>query len=85
MEGPSAMMAPGETGLIDDEIRQSTLVRAGIEEVYDAIATAGGLDGWFTTGAEVDARPAGSDTSRHRPPARRSRQPSGSPGRAWAA
>jgi len=66
MRDPSAMTAPGEPGLIDDEIRQSTLVRAGIEEVYDAIATAGGLDGWFTTGAEVDARPAGSIVFRWR-------------------
>jgi len=49
-----------QPGQIPDEIRQSTLVRAGIEQVYDAIGTARGLDGWFTTGAEVDARPAGS-------------------------
>jgi len=61
------MMPPGEPGLIDDAIRQSTLVRAGIEEVYDAIATARGLDGWFTSGAEVDARPAGSIVFRWHP------------------
>src|SRR5262249_4510802 len=36
-----------------------TLVRAEPERVYDAIATSEGLDGWFTTGADVDARPGG--------------------------
>jgi len=37
-----------------------TLVRATPERVYDAIATAKGLDGWFTKGASVDTRPGGS-------------------------
>lgn len=41
------------------DIRHSTLVRAPRERVYDGIATAEGLDGWFTDGAEVDARPGG--------------------------
>lgn len=41
-------------------ITQSTLVRAPAEEVYQALTTASGLDGWFTTGASVDARPGGS-------------------------
>ncbi len=50
--------------LIDDEIRYSTLVRAPIEKVYDGIATAAGLDGWFTNGASVDARPGGEIVSR---------------------
>jgi uncharacterized protein YndB with AHSA1/START domain len=36
-----------------------TLVRAEAERVYDAFATAEGLDGWFTSGAGVDARPGG--------------------------
>jgi uncharacterized protein YndB with AHSA1/START domain len=45
--------------LIDLEIRVATLVRAAPERVYDGIATAAGLDGWFTTGATVDARPGG--------------------------
>lgn len=44
---------------IDDEIRYASLVRAPIEAVYDGIATAQGLDGWFTQSAEVDARPGG--------------------------
>ena len=44
---------------IAEPIRHATLVRAAPERVYAAIATAGGLDGWFTTGAEVDARPGG--------------------------
>lgn len=47
------------TRLIDEEIRYSTLVKAPPETVYDGIATARGLDGWFTAGAEVDARPGG--------------------------
>ena len=45
--------------LLDAEIAHAALVRAPREEVYDAFATARGLDAWFTTGAEVDARPGG--------------------------
>ena len=45
--------------LIDAEIKQKTLVRADPEQVYDAFATAEGLDGWFTVGAEVEARRGG--------------------------
>ena len=45
--------------LIDAEIKQKTLVRADPERVYDAFATAEGLDGWFTVGAEVEARQGG--------------------------
>ena len=45
--------------LINDEIRYATLVRAPIDRVYDGIATAAGLDGWFTSGATVDARAGG--------------------------
>ena len=44
---------------IDDMIIQSTLVRAKPESVYDAITTAEALDGWFTEGAEVEARAGG--------------------------
>lgn len=47
------------SALIDDKIRYATLVRASPERVYDGIATADGLDGWFTKGASVDARPGG--------------------------
>jgi uncharacterized protein YndB with AHSA1/START domain len=47
------------TKLINDEIRYATFVCASAERVYDGIATAAGLDGWFTVGAEVEARPGG--------------------------
>ncbi len=52
------------TNMIDAEIRQTTLVRATPEEAYDALATGEGLDAWFTSGSEVDARPGGSITFR---------------------
>jgi uncharacterized protein YndB with AHSA1/START domain len=45
---------------LDMEIRYAILVRAPRERVYDGIATAAGLDGWFTVGAEVDPLPGGS-------------------------
>ncbi len=44
---------------LDTAISHATLVRAPRERVYDAFTTAKGLDGWFTTGASVDARPGG--------------------------
>jgi uncharacterized protein YndB with AHSA1/START domain len=44
---------------LDLEVKQSVYVRAPREKVYDAFATAEGLDGWFTRGARVDARPRG--------------------------
>ncbi|HEV2130576.1 MAG TPA: SRPBCC domain-containing protein [Longimicrobiaceae bacterium] len=47
------------TPLLPDGIRHAVLVRAERERVYDALTTAAGLDGWFTTGATVDARPGG--------------------------
>ncbi len=47
------------TPLFPGEIRHAVLVRAEPERVYDALTTAAGLDGWFTTGAAVDARPGG--------------------------
>ena len=37
----------------------ATLVRAPRERVYHALTQAEHLDAWFTTGAEVDARPGG--------------------------
>jgi len=49
---------------IDEKVSFSILVRAKPEGVYDAIATAGGLDEWFTTGASVDARRGGQITFR---------------------
>jgi len=41
------------------EARQSVFVRATRERVCDAFATAEGLDGWFTRGSRIDARPGG--------------------------
>ncbi|MHA2322495.1 MAG: SRPBCC family protein [Candidatus Thorarchaeota archaeon] len=52
------------TELIDVEVKQTTLVRAKPEDVYDALTTGEGLDAWFTVGSEVDARPGGSITFR---------------------
>lgn len=46
-------------GQIGASIKQETLVRAPVAEVYRALTTAEGLDGWFTTGSTVDARPGG--------------------------
>lgn len=40
-------------------IRHEVLVRAPRRRVWDALTTREGLDGWFTQGAEVDARPGG--------------------------
>jgi len=45
--------------IIDEKVVFNTLVRAEPGVVYDAMTTAAGLDGWFTTGASVDARPGG--------------------------
>ena len=47
------------TEIIAEKIQCATFVRAPRERVYDGIATAEGIDGWFTTGATVDARPGG--------------------------
>jgi uncharacterized protein YndB with AHSA1/START domain len=44
---------------LDLEARQSVFIRAPRETVYDAFATAEGLDAWFTRGSRVDARPGG--------------------------
>jgi glutathione S-transferase len=43
----------------DVEAKHSEFIRAPREKVYDAFATAEGLDAWFTRGARVDARPGG--------------------------
>ncbi len=45
--------------ILDLEIRHSVLVKAPPERVYDGIATAEGLDGWFTSGATVRAQSGG--------------------------
>jgi uncharacterized protein YndB with AHSA1/START domain len=47
------------TTKLDVEAKHSEFIRAPREKVYDAFATAEGLDGWFTRGARVDARPGG--------------------------
>ena len=41
------------------EINHAVFVRAAPEVVYDAFTTSDGLDGWFTSGAQVDPRPGG--------------------------
>ena len=52
------------TKLIEQEIRQTTLVRAEPEKVYDGIASAEGLNAWFTHNSELDPRPGGTITFR---------------------
>ena len=39
--------------------RHATFIRAPAQRVYDLIATASGLDSWFTTGATVEPRAGG--------------------------
>ena len=46
------------------EIRHSVFLRAEPERVYDAMTTAEGLDGWFTSGTVSDPRPGGEMTWR---------------------
>ena len=41
------------------EVTHTEFIKAPRERVYDAFATADGLDGWFTRGSRVDARPGG--------------------------
>jgi uncharacterized protein YndB with AHSA1/START domain len=41
------------------EVRRKTLIRAPRDAVYELFASAAGLDSWFTTGAELDARAKG--------------------------
>lgn len=45
--------------VLDVDILHSTLIRAEPEKVFDAFTTAEGLDGWFTSGAEVDPHTGG--------------------------
>lgn len=47
------------TQLLDVAIEHKVLVRADRARVYDAFTTAAGLDGWFTVGSTVEARPGG--------------------------
>ncbi|MEM9555987.1 MAG: SRPBCC domain-containing protein [Acidobacteriota bacterium] len=47
-------------------VEHSTYIEAPPADVYRLLATGEGLDSWFTTGAEVDARPGGSITFRWR-------------------
>ena len=47
------------TTKLEVEVNQSVFIKAPRQKVYDAFATAEGLDGWFTRGARVDARPGG--------------------------
>ena len=44
---------------IDVEAKHSVLIMAPREKVYDAFATADGLNAWFTEGARIEARPGG--------------------------
>ena len=44
---------------LDLEVKHSTFIRAPREKVYDAFATADGLNAWFTTAAKIDPRPGG--------------------------
>ena len=44
---------------IKGELNWATLVRAPIEQVYDAFATGEGQDGWWTDGATIEAWPGG--------------------------
>ena len=41
------------------KVRFDTIVRAEPEKVFDAIATAEGLDAWFTSGTTLEARAGG--------------------------
>jgi len=45
--------------VVDAAIEHAVFVRAAPEAVYDALATAEGLDGWFTRGANVNAYAGG--------------------------
>ena len=45
--------------MFDTAIEHKVLIKAQRENVFDAMTTAEGLDGWFTQGSEVDRRPGG--------------------------
>lgn len=44
---------------IANEVKRSVFIKAPRERVYDAFATAEGLDAWFTRASAVDPRPGG--------------------------
>ncbi|MFN7989308.1 MAG: GNAT family N-acetyltransferase [Thermoanaerobaculia bacterium] len=48
-----------ERGLRPERVETKVLVKAPPERVWQAIASAEGLDGWFTSGTTLDARPGG--------------------------
>ena len=50
---------PGSRRLRSERVEAKVLVKASPERVWEALASGPGLDGWFTTGASVDARPGG--------------------------
>ena len=41
-------------------IRHAVKIHAEAEQVYNAFTTPEGLDGWFTSGSQIDPRPGGS-------------------------
>lgn len=45
--------------VVREHLSTSILIRTAVDRVYDALTTVEGLNGWFTDGAEVDARPGG--------------------------
>lgn len=51
---------------LDIEVRYAVTVHAPGTAVYDALTVPEQLDGWFTTGSEIDARPGGHITFRWR-------------------
>jgi len=50
---------PAGRRLRSERVETRVLVKAPPERVWEALATGPGLDGWFTTGASVDARAGG--------------------------
>jgi uncharacterized protein YndB with AHSA1/START domain len=46
----------------DTPILHKVLVKAPRRQVYDAMTTAKGLDGWFTEGTTIDLKPGGEMT-----------------------
>ncbi|OGS47342.1 MAG: hypothetical protein A3K66_05850 [Euryarchaeota archaeon RBG_16_67_27] len=49
---------------LDVAIEHATLVRGPAERVFDAFATAEGLDAWFTSGTSLEPHPGGAFTWR---------------------
>lgn len=45
--------------LRNERVNFRTLIRVPRQRVFDALATARGLDEWFTTGAQLEERPGG--------------------------